>query len=123
MFKREEFFKHQHAEITWQSLLVGSEDWSDDCHHLAFILHGEHLDEGDDDFFIMMNGDRTETVEFQLPEVPQKQLGGEWRKIIDTAAVAPQDLVDYKKGEKYYAFDQLEVPAQTVVVLQAVIQR
>lgn len=125
VFMREDFFKQvdkeqQPSEITWQSTLVGTEDWSESCQHLAFLLHGEKLEEGDDDFFILLNGSRDESVQFQIPEVPQKLLGGVWRKIINSSAQPPQDLVKYSEAEKVYAFDRLEVPAQTVMVLQAI---
>lgn len=117
VFTRDEFFGHQEGEITWQALRVGAEDWSEDCHHLGFLLHGEYT--GDDDFFILLNGHRQSDVEFEIPAILQGSKSAVWKKVIDTSRISPYDFVDYAAAESICSMTKLTVPAQTVIVLQA----
>jgi len=101
VFRREHFFRHtgDHfqtdtpPEITWQYLRPGEQNWSSDCHGLAFLLHGSGTEPEDSDFFIMMNGDREKVLQFQPPPASTGQKGEEnrWHCIIDTAAIPPAD--------------------------------
>lgn len=117
VFTRDDFFTPQQIEITWQSLAVGTEDWSDDCHHLAFLLHGESA--GDDDFFVLLNGHRDNGVEFEIPAIPPNSMSTTWKKIIDTSLTVPDDMVDYAAAKTVGVKEKLALCPQTVVVLQA----
>ena len=125
VFRREDFFNQislaeqdgQSLEISWQSLKVADQNWADDCHHLAFHLHGAKVD--DDDFFVMLNGDREETVTFQVPLSPEGTKGESWLKIIDTAQLSPDDFAFQEEAMEVSGSGQIEVAPQAVVVLQA----
>ena len=128
VFKREEFFLHHNPadgvnlqpEITWQYLQPDQQNWSTDCHGLAFLLHGmESAIRRDDDFFVMLNGDRRETLEFLPPPVPVSEETRSWRKIIDTAAPSPYDFVDIADAPGVSAMHPVSLLPQAVVVLQS----
>jgi len=128
VFRREEFFRHHEAdtetghapEITWQYLEPGQPNWDPDCHGLAFLLHGRRPGMiRDDDFFIMINGSRVETLRFTLPGVPGDAPDRAWFRIIDTAAAAPDDFVDPTRHPPVDSRQALAVLPQSVVVLQS----
>lgn len=128
VFRREEFFRHHETEseaiispeITWQYLEPGQLNWSSDCHGLAFLLHGLQPEgKEDDDFFIMMNGNRETSLQFTLPDVPMNEEDRQWFQIIDTAAAPPDDFVDLAKANRLVGGQLVTVPHQTVVVLQS----
>ncbi len=115
LFRRRNFFSHGlEREITWQALEPGSEDWSYHCHTLAFSLHGK---ESDPDFFIMLNGDRTESAEFTIPAVPDGK--STWKQIIDTARRSPFDFPSHDLAVKRTGGDRVAVKAMAAVVLQS----
>jgi len=95
LFRRESFFAAEpppgKAEITWQALVPGRQDWSAEARVLAFQLHGG---EGEPDFFVMLNSAPAARV-FTVPPPPS---GRRWRKLIDTAAAPPADLVAEAKA-------------------------
>ncbi|MFH7325701.1 glycogen debranching protein GlgX [Desulfurivibrio sp. C05AmB] len=95
LFRRESFFAAEpppgQAEITWQALVPGRQDWSAEARVLAFQLHGG---EGEPDFFVMLNSAPAARV-FTVPPPPS---GRRWRKLIDTAAAPPADLVAETKA-------------------------
>ena len=72
----------------------------------------------DDDFFIMINGSRKETLRFTLPGVPGDAFGHAWFQIINTAAAAPDDFVDNGAHPRLDGGESLAVLPQSVVVLQ-----
>ena len=128
VFTREDFFHHHNPadglnlqpEITWQYLHPDQQNWSVDCHGLAFILHGMFSGiRQDDDFFIMLNGDREKTLAFIPPHVPYPEETRTWRKIIDTAADSPHDITGLNDAPVVQAMKILCVPPQAVVVLQS----
>lgn len=90
-FRRETFFNP--SEITWQYLSLGEENWSADCHGLAFLLPAAN--DNEHHFFIMLNGDRAETLTFELPPTPANS--GQWFRVIDTAAEPPNDFITPEK--------------------------
>ncbi|MGV1097857.1 glycogen debranching protein GlgX [Thiovibrio sp. JS02] len=99
VFRRRDFFpapsESQAPEIEWQSTAPGHPNWSPTCKTLAFLLHGTSMGKRlDDDFFIMLNGGHTES-RFILPPPPR---GGSWRRLIDTAARPPRDIIPEKKA-------------------------
>ena len=94
VFRREDFFiaadKSVTKEIIWQSIHRNEPDWSPGCRTLAFFLSGNgNNPDSDDDFFIILNGQR----EHQVFELPDPRLGGYWLKIIDTHAASPEDIM------------------------------
>ena len=128
VFRREEFFRHHetdtetgHApEITWQYLEPGQPNWDPDCHGLAFLLHGRRPGViRDDDFFIMINGSRKDTLRFTLPGIPRDTLYRTWFRIINTAAAAPDDFVDPARHPPLASGQAVAVLPQSVVVLQS----
>ncbi|WP_092220455.1 glycogen debranching protein GlgX [Desulforhopalus singaporensis] len=98
IFRRDDFFTDEpssptasaESTISWQYLEPNRPDWSDDCHGLAFLLR-QHLDAGEVcSFLVMLNGNRDIPLFFT---VPAPRPGKIWRKIIDTAADSPADIV------------------------------
>jgi len=73
----------------------------------------------DDDFFIMINGSRGETLRFTLPDVPGDTVKRVWFQIIDTAAAAPDDFVDNGAHPPLDGGDCLAVLPQSIVVLRS----
>jgi glycogen operon protein len=100
VFRRSDFFPDQphelHHPIRWQANLPDTKDWSDQAKSLAFLLDG-HGAEGspDNDFFVMLNGHPTET---QIYTAPTPRKNRRWRKIVDTAAPPPLDIMEDSQG-------------------------
>ena len=115
LFRRRNFFSHGPGqEISWQSLVPGSEDWSPDCHTLAFFLQARKKNS---DFFIMLNGHRTDTANFIIPPLSaNKKI---WEQIIDTARASPFDFPAPKRTIKHRGGDTVQVKAMAAVVLQS----
>jgi glycogen operon protein len=117
VFRRCDFFQHPDSidnGIIWQSTSTGAQDWSPSCHTLAFMLDGTFNNKRhDDDFFIMLNGDRVQDETFEAPAPPPKR---QWHLIIDTADPAgkhflPEDQSPPLRDIKY------KVAAMGAVVL------
>ncbi len=128
VFRREEFFDYHEQgaetgrspEITWQYLQPGQQNWSPDCHGLAFLLHGQRPGAGrDDDFFVMINGSREQTLQFILPEVPVTEEERLWLQTIDTAAAPPRDMLSLGEAGRLRGGQSVAVLPQAVVVLQS----
>ena len=122
IFRRDDFFQVTHAvrgpEITWQGLVPGSQDWSDDNRVLGFLLNGSAPEgEQDDDFFIMLNGNPEASVRFTVPQPSRKRT---WVKIIDTGQRPPADFIDLPQGDKVQCGKQVTVANLGCVVLQSV---
>ncbi len=125
-FRRTTFFRPpasdhlDRPDITWQSLQPGSQDWSAECRTLAFTLHrtaGE--DHCDSDFFVMVNGNKEETVEFIVPHIQAPGDSPMWHKIIDTATMSPEDIVDFEDGAVVEPGSRVATPNMGLVVLQS----
>jgi glycogen operon protein len=100
VFRRSDFFPdlpHElHHPIKWQSSQPGTSDWSSDAKSLAFLLDGLGAEgRPDNDFFVMLNGHPSKMTRFTAPK-PRNNSG--WRKIIDTAAPPPMDILEESKG-------------------------
>ncbi len=128
VFRRDDFFRHHdpssptdlQAEITWQYLHPGNQDWSPECHGLAFLLHGVRAGfRRDDDFFIMLNGNREETLTFMPPTVPDAGEIRAWFQIVDTAAASPHDFISILEAEEIAEEQPISVLPQALVVLQS----
>ena len=124
VFRRTGFFTaptdhNPTIEVSWQSLIPGEQDWSEECHTLGFLLHkdGGTKDEGND-FFIMVNGDRTRKAVFTIPEIPDAEGNQSWRKIVDTSASSPGDIVDYEKATEIIALSKKTVLPMALIILQ-----
>lgn len=121
VFRRKSFFNPEKKEIIWQSLHPDRTDWTDKSRSLAFLLDG--AGSNDNDFFIMMNGDRTESAIFTLP-APPKNLTAKssrataWKIIMDTARSSPDDCLELQAAPTARAGGRIEVQPMSVVVLQ-----
>ncbi|MGW8160718.1 MAG: glycogen debranching protein GlgX [Desulfobulbales bacterium] len=122
VFRRSDFFPdvpHElHHSIRWQSSEPDTIDWSDGATSLGFFLNGRGAEtKTDNDFFVMLNGHRSQVKRFTAPN-PRKNL--RWRKIIDTAAPPPQDIVDEKEGVILSSNKNIRVePMGSVVLISA----
>ncbi len=124
-FRREIFFppgEHgtrpdQSAEINWQYLIPGQQNWSHDCHGLAFLLKAGDTDDGEGSFFIMINGDREKTLDFHAPPLSGKRQA--WHTIIDTAAHSPDDILRIEEAKRQLPSAVYTLPPFTCVVLQS----
>jgi glycogen operon protein len=106
IFRREDFFlpleqtaqQGGQPEIQWQYLAPQQQNWSPDNHGLAFYLRAPDQDLAGGDFFVMLNGDREETLHFEAP--PPQRTGHSWYRIIDSAAVSPMDFVPVEDAKR-----------------------
>jgi len=119
VFRRSDFFPdlpHElHHPIRWQSSRPDAMDWSDSAKSLAFLLDGKGAEgDPDNDFFIMINGHPARVENFKAPKPRNKR---NWRKIIDTAAPPPLDILDDAKGILLPFHKKIKVEPMGVVVL------
>jgi glycogen operon protein len=97
VFRRTDFFPepgHEMLhEIRWQSNQPDQQDWSPSSKTLGLFLDGTNgeKDERDNDFFVMLNGDQTTSITFEAPQLSNNR---RWKKIIDTAAPSPMDILE-----------------------------
>jgi glycogen operon protein len=125
IFRREKFFPPESSspgtnlspEIAWQYLTPNSQNWSSDCHGLAFLLRAAANDQSSSDFFVALNGSKDTTLYFKAPEPLQK--GRAWYRIIDTSTNAPQDIVSLVDAMPHLAKNSIGVPPFGCVVLQS----
>lgn len=127
VFRRDDFFTsrdhsfspHHLHEIIWQGLRPGEQDWSPQCKVLGFTLNGSSINgPDDDDFFVMLNGDRRENATFTIPFIPTPRGRHTWRQIVDTAAPAPRDAVDLVRGRIIAPGDRVTVSPMGCIILQ-----
>ena len=122
VFRRSDFFPDEphefHHPIKWQSAKPGLQDWSASARSLAFFLDGNGA-EGlpDNDFFVMLNGHPSQTAAFTAPSPGKNR---QWRKIIDTAAPPPLDIVDDSAGTLLPSSLDISVAPMGAVVLISV---
>lgn len=128
IFRRQDFFLAKNTEneplhsqeISWQGLNPGEQDWSQDCHTLAFTLNGSLLADGeDDDFFIMINGWQNLKQTFTVPPPPTLHTFRQWKKIINTGRHSPADFVDLENAPGVKPGQRLSVAPMGCVVLQS----
>ena len=122
IFRRDDFFQYTDstygAEISWQGVEPGDQDWSASNRALGFLLNGAALQEGsDDDFFVMLNGSRETAALFTVPVPSRQRL---WRKIIDTSLKPPADIVDPDQADQVECKSKLTVAPMGCLVLQSV---
>ena len=114
--KRNAFFSGRPTDrglpdIMWHGCAVGAPGWNDpNSHVLAFTVAGR----GDEpDLHVMMNMDGQD-LSFDLPTIE----GRRWYRVADTAAQAPDDIVESGK-EKLVRASSYVVRSHAVVVLIA----
>jgi glycogen operon protein len=125
LFRRTDFFADGNSrtdaaptpEIIWQGLHPGKEDWSYNCHTLAFTLL-DNNSAGTSSFFVMLNGHRRQTAKFTLPGTGNPQDVEKWGKIIDTSRESPRDFVSPAQAQMLQGGNTLDVLPMTAVVLQ-----
>lgn len=127
-FRREDFFKHIQKkegkldihEILWQGAKALEHDWSSTCHHLGFLLNGRTGEiRQDDDFFIMLNCDRTQTLTFTLPPIPNKSEKRNWYQIIDTSAPSPNDFKEQEAANTVKAGSSITIMPMGAMLFQS----
>lgn len=126
LFRRTGFFKPDTADprlrpdISWQSLQPGIQDWSPECRTLSFTLHHTGvIGNCDCDFMVMINGDQTETAHFVVPPVHNPPNAWHWRKIIDTSAPSPEDILDFDTAAPITPSGSISVANMGLIVLQS----
>jgi hypothetical protein len=67
----------------------------------------------------MVNGNKEETVEFIVPHIQAPGDSPMWHKIIDTAAISPEDIVDFEDGVVVKPGSRVATPNMGLVVLQS----
>ncbi len=125
VFRREDFFQPvdptappgEVPEISWQYLNRNQQNWAPDCHGLAFLLRAAGTGDNRSDFFVMLNGDRRQTLNFEPAELPDA--GKLWYRIIDTAADSPDDFQALGEAEHHPATTRIAIPPFACTVLQS----
>ena len=99
--RRRTFFRggngHRPPDILWHGVEPCRPDFSWHSHALAFALDGRHIDRPgviDRDLYIAMNA-WWEPLVFDIPAAPS---GRRWRRAVDTALPAPQDVLGLDEG-------------------------
>lgn len=97
-FRRPEFFEGvDHSNDSWPDIQwFDSEgqtpNWSKSNHFFAYLLDGSraeiYSDKDDNDFFIMINGGKTD-ITVKLPKLPENK---KWYRAIDTSVESPADI-------------------------------
>jgi len=119
VFRRSDFFPdlpHElHHPIRWQGSRPDTSPWADSAGSLAFLLDGQGAEaKPDNDFFVMLNGHPSNLERFTAPK-PRNN--NRWRKIIDTAAPPPLDIVEESKGILLASNKNIKVEPMGAVVL------
>jgi isoamylase len=79
------------AEFDWHGVRLGSPDWADNSHSIAFTLRSGR---GRLPFWLhVMFNAYWEALDFDLPAPPATAVDG-WRRWIDTSRESPEDIMD-----------------------------
>lgn len=122
IFRRKDFFLREgengsnQPEIVWQYLTPDTQNWSPDCHGLAFFLRGLQ-DEDGCDFFVMLNGGKEQTLKFLPP--PTSADTACWHLLLDTCATPPDDFQDVSKKRLLSSGQRVTVKPFGCIVLQS----
>jgi isoamylase len=99
-------------DIAWHGLNLNEPPWgNNDAQVLAFTIAGNAASE--EDLHIVLNMSDQE-IEVQLPNIPQRR----WHLAIDTAAIAPNDIIE-QAHHRSVDGDTQPVHARSVVVFEA----
>jgi isoamylase len=83
------------AEIDWHGVRLGSPDWADNSHSIAFTLR---LGRGRLPFWLhVMFNAYWEALDFDLPPAPAAA-ASRWQRWIDTSRESPEDIRDVSSG-------------------------
>ncbi len=101
--------RYWREDVQWYGTSAGA-DLSGDSRALAYFLRGSSLK--DNDFYVMINAFWEDLV-FTI----QEGRAGEWRRVVDTSLVSPDDIVE---AGKVYLISSLRylVKARSIVVLE-----
>ncbi len=128
VFSRKEFFTvfdsssniTNMQEIFWQGTHPKIPDWSPECHHLGFLLSGTILGQReDDDFFIMLNGNRQKSIIFTIPTIPEGDGSSAWYQIIDTSAKGSEDFNSLEYAKTIPQGSKISLAPMGAMVLQS----
>jgi isoamylase len=79
------------AEIDWHGVRLGSPDWANDSHSIAFTLRSGRY-RLPLWLHVMFNA-YWEALDFDLPPIPATAVAG-WQRWIDTSLESPEDIMD-----------------------------
>jgi isoamylase len=79
------------AEIDWHGVRIGSPDWANDSHSIAFTLRSGRY-RLPLWLHVMFNA-YWEALDFDLPPIPATTVAG-WQRWIDTSLESPEDIMD-----------------------------
>ncbi|OAI49610.1 glycogen debranching enzyme [Planctomycetaceae bacterium SCGC AG-212-F19] len=101
-------------DIIWHGINPGVPDWSNTSRIVAFSLDGTQTDrEPDRDFYVACTAAAT-PVAFRIPLSPT---GRPWRRAIDTALPAPEDIVPLDEGPPIKVGTMYRLPPFATLVL------
>ena len=104
------------ADIRWHGAEPEKPDFGPYSRSLAYTLDGRHTErEHDCDFYVAFNA-KAEATKFRLPKSPS---GKPWRRVVDTARVAPDDFVAEGEGPVVEADSRYTVAGFALIVLTA----
>ncbi len=109
ILRRSEFL--QDADICWHGILPGKPDWSQESKFVAYTLK-DH--ESGYDLYIAFNADH-EVAAVSLPELAS---GLCWHRIVNTALLAPEDIVE-EADAKPVANNAYRIAPYSAVLLKA----
>jgi len=102
------------ADVVWHGVEPGCPDFSGSSRTLAFALDGRQTGrEPDRDFYVACNAWQ-DSLPFRVPNSPS---GRAWRRIVDTAALPPSDIVDSEEGTPIPSQQVLNLASHSMVVL------
>lgn len=102
------------ASIHWQYLEPGRQNWDENCHGLAFHLHGDEKGTSQD-FFVMVNNG-PEDLFFTPPKLRDKHK--KWFPLIDTAKRTPDDFIENPELTPLPLYQKIQTISFSCVVLQ-----
>jgi glycogen operon protein len=102
----------ERAKIEWHGVKLGSPDWSEHSHSLAFTLQSLRAR-----FLIhgMLNA-YWEPLTFELPSVPAESQQ-HWRRCVDTALASPDDFRGWEIAPYLQQATYLVQPRSTVILV------
>jgi glycogen operon protein len=122
VFRRKTFFRGsvdgQPPEILWHGVDPAYPDFSAYSRSIAFALDGRRCDRPgvtDRDFYVAMNAYYQDLV-FKVPSSPS---GRRWRRVVDTALAAPEDILEPDEGPLVQVLDAYPVRAHSMIILMS----
>jgi glycogen operon protein len=104
------------ADIVWHGVEPFNPDFSHGSRTLAFCLDGTQTQrEQDRDFYVACNA-WIDPIAFRIPRSPN---GRPWRRAVDTALLAPLDIVSSDEGPRVPADSFYHVADHSMIVLIA----